>query len=472
MFIGREKELKSLQEFYDKEGLGLVVIYGRRRVGKSTLINEFVKDKKSIFYTATKVGCKRNLQLFSKQVIDYFNLGLENVYFESLESSFDFIDKNIGEDKLVLVIDELPYWAEKDDGLLSIIQKYMDTIWKDKNIKIVLCGSTLSFMTDKVLSEKSPLFGRRDFQIRLDAFDYLDSSKFVPNYSNEDKAICYGITSGVAKYLSLINPELSVDENIIKLFFKKDGYLYDEARNLLVQEFSDISVVNNIIEKIADGENSLNDIAAQTGQKEQTILYTLEKLINVGLVEKKKCITDEKNKKKTQYVLKDSMLKFWYMFIPKAVSVIEMDQGEKYYYKVVKPLMHLFMSPIFEEMCRYYTLRKGIEGEFDCFITNVGNYWGNENIVDKYGIKKTQSCDIDVVGLSDVDKKAVIGECKFTNEKIDKNVYDTLARRGNLITGKYHVTKYLFFSLSGYTSWFDELNDNNVVLFTLDSLYE
>lgn len=344
MFVGREQELASLEEFYAKDGIGMTVIYGRRRIGKSTLITKFVKDKKTVFYTATKIGKTRNLELFSKQVLDLFMPGIENISFNSIEAVFDFIDKNIANDKIVLVIDELPYWAEKDDSLLSILQKYIDTIWNDKNLKIILCGSALSFMENKVLSEKSPLFGRRDSQIKLESFNYLDSAKFVPNYSNEDKAICYGITGGVAKYLSMIDPKKNIDENIIRLFFRTDGYLYDETRNLLTQEFSDISLVNNIVEQIASGVNTLNTISGKINEKEPTVLYSLEKLISVGLIEKKKCITEEKNKKKTQYVLKDYMFKFWYEFIPKATSVIEMGQGALYYQKAVKPFLHSFLD--------------------------------------------------------------------------------------------------------------------------------
>ena len=471
MFIGREKELASLQEFYDKDGIGMTVIYGRRRIGKSTLISEFIRNKNAIFYTATKVGKTRNLELFSSQVINHFMPGVDNITFNTLESVFDYIDKNVGKGKLILVIDELPYWAEKDDALLSVLQKYIDTIWNDKNIKIILCGSSLSFMENKVLSEKSPLFGRRDSQMKIDAFDYSDAAKFVPNYSYEDKAICYGITGGIAKYLSMINPKLSIDENIIRLFFRTDGYLYDETRNLLTQEFSDTVTVNNIIEQIASGETSVNIISDKTGEKVQTVLYSLEKLISVGLVEKKRCITEEKNKKKTQYVLKDYLFKFWYEFIPKATSVIEMGQGEIYYKKVVKPVLHSFMGPIFEEMCRYYTLKQGILGEYDCFITSVGTWWGVEEILNENKKKIYQPADIDVVAISEIDKKSVIGECKFKNEKIDKNIYETLVRRGKVISNKYEISKYILFSLSGYTKWFETLDDDKVLLLTLDALY-
>ncbi len=471
MFIGRERELASLKEFYEKDGIGMTVIYGRRRIGKSTLIAEFVKDKKNIFYTATKVGVTRNLELFSNQVLQVLMPEIEDISFKTIEAVFDFINKNIGDDKVILVIDELPYWAEKEEALLSILQKYIDTVWKDKNLKIILCGSALSFMENKVLSEKSPLFGRRDSQIKLEGFDYLDAAKFVPNYSNEDKAICYGITGGVAKYLSMIDATKSLDENIVRLFFRTDGYLYDETKNLLTQEFADITIVNNIIEQIASGENALNIIAGKIGEKEQTVLYSLDKLINVGLVEKKKCITEEKNKKKTQYVLKDSMFKFWYQFIPKATSVIEMGHGEVYYQRVVKPAIHSFMGSVFEEMCRYYTLKQGIAGEYNCFVTSVGTWWGVENIKDDKGNVRAQSADIDIVAISEVDKKVIIGECKFKNEKIDKGIYEILVRRGSVITGKYKISKYVLFSLSGYTDWFETLKDEDVLLLTLDSLY-
>ncbi|MGN0270337.1 MAG: ATP-binding protein [Candidatus Weimeria sp.] len=471
MFIGRERELNSLEELYSQPGFGMTVIYGRRRIGKSTLINEFIKDKKAVFYTATKVGKERNLELFSQQVISTLEPSLVGVTFPSLEAVFDFISSRLSDEKLILVIDELPFWAQDDRALLSVMQKYIDTSWSDKNLMIILCGSSLSFMENKVLSEKSPLFGRRNSQIRLEAFDYLDAAKFVPEYSFEDKAVIYGITGGVAKYLALINPKCSIDTNIKRLFFHTDGYLYDETRNLLTQEFSDVTMVNNVIEQIASGANTINEISQKIGQNSTTVLYTIDKLIQVGLVEKRKCITEEKNKKKTQYVLKDSMFRFWYAFIPKATSVIEMGQGDLYYDKVVKPQLHDFMGNVFEDMCRYYTLMNGITGAFGSMLTSVGVWWGTENF--KKGSENIhQSADIDVVGISDVDKTAVIGECKFKNEKIDKNIYDTLVRRSSVISGKYRIIRYLFFSLSGYTDWFDTINDDSIVLLTLDDLYK
>ncbi|WP_408072373.1 ATP-binding protein [Butyrivibrio sp. JL13D10] len=474
MFIGRERELKSLNEIYSKVGFGMTIIYGRRRVGKSYLITEFIKDKKAIFYTATKVGAERNLEFFSKQVLDVLDPEYSDATFPSIESVLDILTRKLSEsdEKIILVIDELPYWAEKDEALLSILQKYIDTKWLDKNLMLILCGSALSFMEKKVLSEKSPVFGRRDAQIKLEAFNYRDSALFVPDYSPEDKAICYGVTGGVAKYLSLFDPNKSLDDNIKRLFFNTDGYLFDETKNLLTQEFADVTLVNNVIEQVASGENALNIIASKVKEKDPTVLYSLEKLIDVGLVEKKKCITEEKNKKKTQYVLKDHMFKFWYEFIPKAISVIEMGQGELYYEKAVKPKLHEFMGSVFEEMCRYYTLEQGIQGTFGSFLTETGTWWGVEQLQDAEGKWYQQATDIDVVGISTIDKTAVIGECKFKNEKIDKGIYETLIGRARLISGKYNITKYLLFSLSGFTDWFNDIDKTNLVLITVDDMYK
>nr|WP_081843193.1 DUF234 domain-containing protein [Butyrivibrio sp. WCE2006] len=337
---------------------------------------------------------------------------------------------------------------------------------------LILCGSALSFMEKKVLSEKSPVFGRRDAQIKLEAFNYRDSALFVPDYSPEDKAICYGVTGGVAKYLSLFDPKKSLDDNIKRLFFNTDGYLFEETKNLLTQEFADVTLVNNVIEQVASGENALNIIASKVKEKDPTVLYSLEKLIDVGLVEKKKCITEEKNRKKTQYVLKDHMFKFWYEFIPKAISVIEMGQGELYYEKAVKPKLHEFMGSVFEEMCRYYTLEQGIQGAFGSFLTETGTWWGVEQLQDAEDKWYQQATDIDVVGISTIDKTAVIGECKFKNEKIDKGIYETLIGRARLISGKYNITKYLLFSLSGFTDWFNDIDKTNLVLITVDDMYK
>lgn len=471
-FIGRKEELKTLRALYEADGFQMAVLYGRRRIGKSTLIQEFIKGKNSVYYVATKVGGQRNLQLLTDEVTRVLAPELSNVHFQEVEDLLYFVGGRTSAEKLIFVIDELPYWAEKDEGVLSVFQKVIDMDWNEKNIFLILCGSSLSFMENKILSEKSPLFGRRSAQIRLEAFDYVEAAKFVPMYSLEEKALCYGVTGGVAKYLSLMDDEKDVHENIVNQFFHKSGYLYEETRNLLVQEFTDISIVNNIIEQIAMGATNLNVIAGKIQEKPATVLYSLEKLIAVGIVEKRNCIGEEKNRKKTQYVLKDHMFSFWYLFVPAAASSIELAKGDVYYEKAVKPRLHDFMGKVFEDMCRYFVLERGLDGRLNCFVTQTGFWWGTENVPDKNGRMTAVPADVDIVGISPTDHGMVVGECKFKNSKIDKEVYETLVRRAKALPFSYPVLQYVFFSLGGYSKWMEENVDGKMVsLYTLDELY-
>lgn len=468
-FIGRESELNTLNNLYKEEGFSLSIIYGRRRVGKSRLIKEFVKDKECIYYTCEKVGFFNNLELFKSEVLKVLSPKLISVEFKNLGGLLDFIGENIAKKKLIIVIDELPYWAKDDEGMLSILQKYIDNKWNDKNIMLILCGSSLSFMEEKILSEKSPLFGRRNCQIRLNALDYLDSSKFVSNYSLEDKAIVYGVTGGIPKYLEFFDDKKSLDDNIKELFFNKNGYLYDETRNFLIQEFNEVELVNNVIEQIANDENTLNDISSKAHASNEATSYVLNKLMNVDLIEKRKCITEENNKKKTIYVLKDTMFKFWYKFIPKAISTIEIGNGYTYYEKAVKPNMHAYMGSIFENMCQYYILRNS-NSKIDSFITQTGNWWGTR-IIRKNNERIIEPTDIDVVGISSIDNKAIIGECKFKNEVLDKDVYDNLFEKDKLIKD-YKIINHVFFSLSGYSKWVKDNKADDVLLLTISDLYK
>lgn len=471
-FIGRKEELKTLRSLYEAQGFQMAVLYGRRRIGKSTLLGEFIKEKKAIYYVATKVSTQRNLQLLSDEVVRVLAPELPRVQFQELEDLLHFVGGKTSGEKLVFVIDELPYWAEKDESILSVFQKIIDIKWSRENIFLILCGSSLSFMENKVLSEKSPLFGRCSAQIKLEAFDYVETAEFVPNYSPEEKALCYGITGGVAKYLSLIDDSRDVHENIVNQFFNKSGYLYEETRNLLVQEFTDISIVNNIIEQIAMGATTLNLIAGKIQENSSTVLYSLEKLIAVDIVEKRMCMGEEKNRKKTQYVLKDHMFSFWYLFVPAGTSAIELSKGDIYYEKAVKPRLHDFMGKVFEEMCRSFVLKKGLDGQLNCFVTQTGFWWGMENVPDENGKMTALPADVDIVGISPTERRMIVGECKFKNSKIDKEVYETLIRRARALPYSYPVVQYMFFSLGGYSRWMEENTDReNVSLYTLEDLF-
>lgn len=324
----------------------------------------------------------------------------------------------------------------------------------------------MSFMENKVLGEKSPLFGRRTAQIKLMPFSFEEAALFVPEYSDEDKAVCYGITGGIAKYLSIIDSCVTLDENIKKLFFSRSGYLYEEPHNLLIQEFRNVSSYSTVINVIASGRSKLQDIADETHMSAPTVTNLLQNLILIGIVKKRTAITDEKNKKKIQYVLTDGMFKFWYRFVPDAIDYIEMGRGDIYYDRFVKPHIDEYMGSIFEDMCRYYTLKSGINGKLKADILKVGTWWGADP-------KKKEQTDIDVVGIDTVSNKAVLGECKYKNEILDKSVMEALIDRTGLIDPKYRTVEYLLFSKSGFSDWVkDNAKNKDVKLISLKDMYE
>lgn len=464
-FIGRKNELAAMEQLYKKQDFQMMVLYGRRRVGKSTLIKEFITDKKAVYYTASKTGIQNNMEKMGRQTLAELAPEMDDMNFKDMDALFSFIGRRCMDERIVFVIDELPYLAEADRGVLSIIQNHIDTEWGQGQMFLILCGSSISFMENEVLSEKSPVFGRRTSQIKLEPFQYIESAEFVPSYSETDKAVCYGITGGIAKYLSLLDDSVSLDENIIALFFTKSGYMYEETNNLLTQEFRNVSTYNDIIEAIASGANKINEIADKTHCESTAVSHALSNLTAIGIVEKEFAITDESNKKKVRYKFKDNMFKFWYRFVPDAVGAIELGKGELYYKSIVKNKISEYMGEVFEDMARYYTLNAGLCGELACFVTSVGRWWGTNP-------KKQEPTDIDVVGLDKNSKTAVLGECKYKNEPVDKKVYDALMERNGLISSVYTVVQYLLFSKSGFSEWLMEHADHNTVkLVSIQDMY-
>lgn len=464
MFFGRESELKVLENTSSKKGFQMTVIYGRRRIGKSKMITQFLKGKRGSYYLATKASLAKNIQSWAEQFIGDINPQAEGASFANADKFFQFMANSCKGERTIIALDEIPYIAEAEPAFLSIFQKAIDTYFSDTNIYLIICGSAVSFMENEVLSEKSPLFGRRTNQIFLKPFGFKDSALFVPNYTPEEKAIVYGVTGGVAKYLTLFDDSLSLDQNLINNFFSKSGYLYEEPQNLLTQEFRNIVSYNSVITVCAGGANKVNEIADKSHISTAALTYILNSLITVGIMSKISAITEEKNKKKTKYEITDGMYKFWYKFVQNASAAIEMESGEKYYYANVKPRLHEFMGGIFEHICREYTLICGLEGKLDCFVSKTGTWWGAN--------REHVQTDIDVVGLDESAKRAVIGECKFKNEEMDKSSYTALLERKGLIDAGYSEVQLLLFSLSGFSKWLtEECDDKSVKLISIDEIY-
>jgi len=275
MFAGRERELEELDKLYKTKTYQMVIVYGRRRIGKSTLIAQFAGDKRSVFFTAAEIDSKRNLESFSRVIMKL--KGVQGASFLGWEQAFDEIAA-LAKKPLILVIDEYPYLAQAERGISSILQHYCDKAFKKIPLMIILCGSSMSFMENQVLGYQSPIYGRRTAQMKIEPFSYRDSAAFVPRYSIAEKALVHGITGGIPKYLELFDDAVPLKQNIVKLFLSTSGFLYEEPSNLLKQELREPIKYNLIIEAVAKGASRLNEISTRTGletAQRQIILHPL-----------------------------------------------------------------------------------------------------------------------------------------------------------------------------------------------------
>lgn len=437
MFIGREKELRCLEEQYASNKFEMSIIYGRRRIGKTRLIKEFIKDKKAIYFLATNSSEKLNLQLFSEYLFEVLSPELTAAQFPDFHSAFKYLGEQAKKERIVLVIDEYPYLAESVKGISSILQRVIDEYFVNTQLFIILCGSSMSFMEKQVLGQKSPLYGRRTSQMKIYPFTFKEVLEFFPKLSNEDAAIYYGVTGGVAEYLTFIDVHQSLDDNLIRLFFESRGRLYEEPQNLLNQELRDPKIYNEILLSIARGASKNNEIATAIGKRSSDISSYLVNLQELMIVEKVESVT-EYGSKKPIYRVKDFMYRFWFKFVKFGQAMIELEEGKSYYIEKVKPHLNDYMGLVFEQIVFEYMNEKNSHLKIDDKIIEQGIFFGT----DKH---KRKEVEIDYLGISS--NQYYLGEVKWRNEKTKPKILLSLIDKASIIPDPH---QYLLFSKSGF----------------------
>lgn len=422
MFIGRETELEKLNQMYQSDQFEFAVIYGRRRVGKTTLITEFCKNKKAIYYMASESTYKENMETLSQAVFEVLVPNMDLPAFDNFDRLLDFID-NYSNEKLIIAIDEYPYFAESNKSISSRLQVHIDQHWKNSKIMLILCGSSMSFMEYQVLGYKSPLYGRRTAQFKLKPFTFFETRQFAENYSMEDQALLYGVTGGIPEYLSRFSPDKNIHDNIVELYFTSSGILFEEPTNLMKQELRNFAIYNSVIKAIAMGASRLNEIASKVGEDTAACVNQLNALIALGLVKKEIPCTESETSRKTLYRLSDSMFRFWYRFVSPNLSTIELGMGQLVYERKVQPQLNDFMGAVFEEICRQYMYLPETIKSAPLFYGNISRWWGNNP-------KKRRQEEIDLLSIDD--DTLLLGECKWTNENVDLPILTSLLERGDL----------------------------------------
>ena len=439
LFIGREKELNALNEFYYSGRFEMVTLYGRRRVGKTELIKEFIKDKKAIYFLATEGNYRENLAGLTRAIHNSFTYANYKDFNHALETVYEAAQS----EKIIFVIDEYPYFAKSYKPVSSLLQHAVDQKFQHMDIMIILCGSSMSFMEQEVDGYKSPLYGRRTGQLKVLPLDFNTSKKFFPNFKKQEQAILYGITGGIPKYLLQVRNDQSLDNNIKRMFFKPQGLLFEEPNNLLKQELREPAVYNAIISAIAAGSSKLNEIVTKIDTEQFDSAKCnkyIRTLINLHIVKKELPILDKPSSKRSIYRLNDGMFRFWYKFVYPNISQISLDAGE-IIFDYIHDQISGFMGEVFEQICKQYLWQENISGRLPFRFTDCGRWWGNNPF-----LKSEQ--EIDLIAYSKEENKAIFCECKWSNEKIGINILDELVSKSSMFN--YRIKYYIFFSKSGF----------------------
>lgn len=456
MFIGRDKEINALHKLYQSDKFEFAVIYGRRRVGKTALINQFIGNKKSIYFMGVESNEKQNLENFSKSIIEYSSGIQTETTFASFQVALEYVFKLAENERVILAIDEYPYVARSSKSLASTLQLLIDKYKDTSKLMLILCGSSMSYMEDQVLAYKAPLYGRRTAQMKILPFDFEETCHYFNHLSDEDKALIYGIVGGTPQYLLQMSDQMSVEENIKNTYLNPMSFLYEEPVNLLKQEVREPAIYNAIITAIATGHTRMSEISSKVGEDTNVCSNYMKNLISLGIIQKETPY-GEKESKKSIYSIEDNMFYFWYRFVLDNNSVIARGAVDLVY-KRIEPQLSNYMGRIFEEICKQYLWKQLLAGNAPIEFVSLGRWWGNDPI-------KRSQAEIDIMGEQD-SESALFAECKWRNEKVDLDILDTLIGRSKLF--RYTKVHYYLFSKSGFTKGcLDKANEmENVTLVT------
>jgi len=452
-FVGRKKELDTLEQLYKEDKFEFVAIYGRRRVGKTAIIEQFTKDKRTIFFTAMRTQGNQNLRLFNETVKEFFGSDKEIMPFDKL---FRIIADNAGE-RLVLVIDEFPYLAESNEEVLSAMQIFIDRIASKTKLFLILCGSSMSFMKRQVLGYESPLYGRRTCEMHIMPMNYKESAEFLPGKSNYEKACVYGAVGGTPMYLNKFSGKENVFKTMAKEFFSYGSVMSSEPDSLILQELLDPKKYNGIIEAMAKGRTRLVEISDYSGIAAPDVSKCLDDLTDLGYAERVLPL-NEKSKKKSRYYLSDNLFRFYNQMVIGQRNVLTRSSLEETA-KILESKFPDYMGRTFEAMCSQYMVES-------MGYPLTGRWWGTSI--------KGITAEIDVIGIvgRGGGAEGMFAECKFTKRPADVDVLEELKEKADLVKG-FEMKRYAVFSRTGFTDrLIDRAETDNVALITLDMMYE
>ncbi len=451
-FVDRKEELDFLEERYENLEKQLIILYGRRRIGKTELIKKFISDKPSIYFLADQRGTTSNASRFTQKIVQYFGENLE-LKVNNFDDAFRYLNDRLESgEKPVIAIDEFSYLVKENNSIPSVFQLVWDEIL-EKEVFLILCGSLVSMMREKTLSRKSPLYGRRTGQWKLKPLKFKHLSYFFPNYDIREKITTFSILGGIPAYLVQFDPKKKVTENIRNEILQKGRFLFEEVDLLLREELRQPGRYKSILEAMAKGNTRITDIANEAGLKAKDLPRYLGILRDLDLVEKHYPVT-KSHPKRGIYKIKDNYFKFWFRFIFPRKGELEIGNHERVLATITEG-QNRYISSIFEEICKQVVE----EEHFPVKCSKIGKWWYREE-------------EIDLVGLDEGKKEILFGECKWSRQPIGVHVLKDLEEKARKVQWKRDRREewYALFSKSGFRPELKKLNRRDLLLFDLERM--
>jgi AAA+ ATPase superfamily predicted ATPase len=445
MFVNRIDELNYLEKLHKEQDARFVIMYGRRRIGKTELLRQFSKNKKHLFFSSDLSSEQEQLKQFSEKIFQLTRESfLQNQPFGSWEALLRYIFDHLIPKMPLIIIDEFPYLCISNPALPSILQKIWDEKGKESNIFLILCGSYMSFMEKEVLGSKSPLFGRRTGQIALQPLSFKDLKLFFPRYSEEDRVFVYSILGGTPAYLQRFHDHKTIEQNVKEEILNKNGFLFGETRFLLIEELREPAIYFSILKAIAFGRTRLNEIVQETGISDpHKVNKYLSVLRELRIVKREIPITENKPHKSRKgiYLLNDPFFRFWFRYVLPHMSYLEEGDLDFVWQEKIKPSLDSFTGFTFEDICLQRLKNLNRKNRLPFKARSIGRWWNNKE-------------EIDIVAYDD-QQSFIFGECKWKNKKVGLNELYNLERKAD----NFFNVKQKYFALFSKSGFSEELKN-------------